>query len=321
MKILATALTALTFATAAPGTLAQTWPAKTIKVIIPFAAGSGTDAISRPVLAEMSRILEQPIIVENRPGGGGIIGMQAVAQADPDGYTVLVHSNSFTVVPSTYRKLAFNPASDFVGVMPIGSLPMALVTSPAKGFRDLDDLLAKARAKVGSITYASAGTGGATHLGAERFRIAGGFQAVHVPYKGSAGAITDVIAGQVDYYFSPIGLALQQISSGRLQALAVVSSSRSAALPSTPTTLEAGLKDSNYDVWVGMWAPARTPAPVVERLNRTMVEAIRTPAVTQAFERLVADPMIMSPAEFADKIRREIEINAMLVKAAGIQPE
>jgi tripartite-type tricarboxylate transporter receptor subunit TctC len=130
-----------------------------------------------------------------------------------------------------------------------------------------------------------------------------------------------VIAGQVDYYFSPIGLALQQITSGRLQALAVVSSNRSAALPNTPTTLEAGLKDSNYDVWVGMWAPAKTPGSVVDRLNRTMSEAIRTPAVTQAFERLVADPMIMSPAEFADKIRREIDINAALVKAAGIQPE
>ncbi len=138
---------------------AQAWPTRPIRVIVPFSAGSGTDTIARPVLNEMSRLLGQPVVVENRPGAGGTIGMQAVATAEPDGYTLLVHSNSFTVVPSTYTKLAFDPVNDFVGVMPVASLPMALVTSPDKGYRDLKDLIAKAKATPGSITYASAGTG------------------------------------------------------------------------------------------------------------------------------------------------------------------
>jgi tripartite-type tricarboxylate transporter receptor subunit TctC len=297
---------------------AQAWPTKPIRVIIPFSAGSGTDTAARPVLAEMSRLLGQSIVVENRPGAGGTIGMQAVAQAEPDGYTLLVHSNSFTVVPSTYTKLQFDPVKDFVGVMPIASLPMALVTSPDKGYRTLKDLLTAARDKPGSITYASAGAGGATHLGAERFRAAAGFEGVHVPYKGSAEALTDVMAGRIDYYFSPVGLALQQIKTGRLAALAVVSSKRSEALPDTPTTLEAGLPDSSYDVWVGMWAPAATPPAVVARLNEVMTQAIRSPEVVETFRRIVAEPMVMTPAQFAVMLRRETTMNAGLVKAAGV---
>jgi tripartite-type tricarboxylate transporter receptor subunit TctC len=294
------------------------WPSRTIRVIVPFSAGSGTDTASRPVLAEMSKLLGQSIVVENRPGAGGTIGMQAVAQAEPDGYTLLVHSNSFTVVSSTYAKLPFDPVKDFVGVMPIASLPMALVTSPDKGYRTLKDLVGAARARPGSVTYASAGAGGATHLGAERFRAAAGFEGVHVPYKGSAEALTDVMAGRVDYYFSPVGLALQHVRTGRLAALGVVSSKRSTALPDVPTTVEAGLPDSDYDVWVGMWAPAKTPPAIVAKLNEVMTQALRSPEVVETFRRIVADPMPMSPAQFAEQVRRETAMNAALVKAAGV---
>jgi len=311
-------LAPLAFALCAASANAQSWPAKPIRVIVPFTAGSGTDTIARPVLAEMSRLLGQTIVVENRPGAGGTIGMQAVAHADPDGHTLLVHSNSFTVVPATYTKLAFDPVRDFVGVMPIASLPMILVTSPDKGYRSLADLLAAARARPGAITYASAGAGGVTHLGAERLRSAAGFEGVHVPYKGSAEALTDVMAGRVDFYFSPIGLAQQHVRAGKLTALAVVSSRRSEAMPEIPTTLEAGLPNSEYDVWVGMWAPAKTPVSVVARLNETMARAIRSPEVVETFRRLVGEPMVMTPAQFADLLRRETAINATLVKAAGV---
>ncbi len=297
---------------------AQAWPAKAIRVIVPFSAGSGTDTLARPVLAEMSKLLGQPIVVENRPGAGGTIGMQAVAGAEPDGYTLLVHSNSFTVVPSTYTRLAFDPVHDFRGVMPVGSLPMAMVTAPDKGYRDVQDLIAKAKAKPGSITFASAGAGGATHLGAERFRMAAGYDAVHVPYKGSAEALTDVMTSRVDYYFSPIGLALPQIKAGRLQALAVVSSKRSGALPDTPTSVEAGLPNSSYDVWVGMWAPVKTPDAVVEKLNATMTQALRAPEVIESFKRLVAEPMVMSPKAFDQLLDQEVRLNAELVKAARV---
>jgi len=296
----------------------QAWPDKPIKAIIPFPAGSGTDTAARPVLQQMSKQLGQPIIVDNRPGAGGTIGMAAVAHAEPDGYTILVHSNSFTVVPSTYTKLNFDPVKDFVGVMPVASLPMALVVAPSKGYKTLADLVAAGKAKPGSINYASAGAGGATHLGAERFRLAAGFEGVHVPYKGSAEALTDVMTARVDYYFSPVGLALPQIKSGKLSALAVSSGKRSSALPDVPTTVEAGLPNSEYNVWIGMMAPAKTPRAIVERLHDEMVKALQSPEVVETFKTIVAEPMIMTTAQFDAMLKSEVSMNAALVKAANV---
>jgi tripartite-type tricarboxylate transporter receptor subunit TctC len=299
-------------------TQAQAWPAKPIRVIVPFPPASGTDTISRPVLAQVSKQIGQPILIDNRPGAGGTIGMAAVAQAEADGYTFLVHSNSFTVVPATYSKLSFDTARDFVGVLPIAALPMALVTAPSKGYRSLGELVATGKAKPGIITYASAGAGGATHLGAERFRMAAGFDGVHVPYKGSAEALADVMAARVDYYFSPIGLALPQIKAGKLAALAVSSSTRSSGLPEVPTTLEAGLANSDYNVWVGLMAHARTPRPIVQRLHEEMVKAIQTREVQETFKNLVAETMIMSLDQFEAMLKSEFAMNAALVKAAGV---
>ncbi|MFN0303484.1 MAG: tripartite tricarboxylate transporter substrate binding protein [Burkholderiales bacterium] len=297
---------------------AQTWPAKPIRVIVPFPPASGTDTIARPVLAQMAKQLGQPIVIENRPGAGGTIGMAVVAQSEPDGYTFLVHSNSFTVVPATYSKLGFDTVRDFVGVMPIAALPMALVVAPAKGYKTLNELIAAGKAKPGSMTYASAGAGGATHLGAERFRLAAGFDGVHIPYKGSAEALTDVMTARVDYYFSPIGLALPQIKAGKLAALAVSSSSRSSGLPEVPTTLESGLPNSDYNVWVGLMALAKTPRPIVQRLHDELVKAIQSNDVQDAFKALVADPMIMSLDQFDVLLKSEFSMNAALVKAAGV---
>lgn len=302
----------------ASGAYAQSWPAKPIRAVIPFPTGSGTDTIARPVLSQLSKQLGQPIIVDNRPGAGGTIGMAVVAQADADGYTLLVHSNSFTVVPATYTKLSFDPVRDFVGVMPVASLPMALVTAPAKGYHNLNDLITAAKAKPGSINYASAGAGGATHLGAERFRLVAGFDGVHVPYKGSAEALIDVMTGRVDYYFSPVGLALQHIAAGKLTALAVSSSKRSSALPDVPTTVEAGLPNSDYNVWVGMMVAAKTPREIVEKLHNEMVKAIQSKEVQETFKRLVAEPMIMSTDQFDALLKSEVSMNASLVKAAGV---
>lgn len=303
----------------AMGAQAQAYPAKPIRVVLPFPPGSGTDTTARPVLNQMSKQLGQPVVIENRPGAGGTIGMATVAAAEPDGYTFLVHSNSFTVVPATYTSLAFDTARDFVGVMPIAGLPMALVTSPAKGYQSLKDLIAAAKAKPGSINYASAGAGGATHLGAERFRLAAGFDGVHIPYKGSAEALTDVMTARVDYYFSPVGLALPQISAGKLVALAVSSSTRSSAMPSVPTTLETGLANSEYNVWVGMMANARTPRPILQRLHDEMVKAIQTSDIQETFRKLVAEPMIMSLEQFDAMLKSEYAMNASLVKAAGVK--
>ena len=312
---------AATCLVAAPPAFAQaTWPARPIRAVVPFAAGAATDTVARTVLERMAKQLGQPIVVDNRPGAGGTIGSAMVAHAEPDGYTILVHSNSHTVTQATYKNLNYSPSRDFIGVMPLASVPMVVVTSPARGAKTLQDLVRIAKSAPGSMNYASAGAGGATHLGAERLRIAAGYQATHIPFKGSAEALTEVIAGRLDYYFSPIGLALPHVQANRLIALAVSSSRRSSAMASVPTTVEAGFPNSAYDVWIGMFAPVKTPRAIVNRLNEEAVKAIRSPEVKERFAGLVMDEMIMSVDEFAEFLAQDFQVNADLVKAAGVQP-
>ena len=296
------------------------WPSKPIKAVVPFAAGAATDIVARLVLEQVSRQLGQPIVIENKPGAGTTIGSAAVAHAEPDGYTILVNSNSHTVTPATYRNLSYDAAKDLSGVIPLVSVPMVLVTAPSKGIRTLPELVKLAKAKPGSINYASAGAGGATHLGAERLRIAGGFTGTHVPYKSSSEALTEVITGRVDYYFSPIGLATQFIKADKLVALAVSSSKRSSALPDVPTTVEAGLSNSEYDVWIGMFVPSKTPRVIVNRLNDETAKALRSPELREKIIALVMEPMNMMPVEFDAFLKKDFELNAALVKAAGVQP-
>ena len=321
MKIHLDWLCALSVALAPIAALAQAtaWPTKPIRAIVPFAAGAATDTVARLVLERLSKQLGQPIIVDNRPGAGGTIGSAAVAHAEPDGYTILVHSNSHTVTPATYKNLNYDAVRDFTGVIPLASVPMVIVTAQP-GVRSLPDLVREAKAKPDSINYASAGVGGATHLGAERLRLAAGYKATHVPYKGSGEALTEVMAGRVNYYFSPIGLALPHLKTDKLAALAVSSSKRSAALPNVPTSVEAGFPNSQYDVWIGMFVPAKTPRAIVNRLNEETAKAIRSPEVKERLNTLVMDEMIMSVDEFNDFLKQDFQVNAELVKAAGIQP-
>ena len=304
----------LAFSQAAP------WPSKPIKAVVPFAAGAATDIVARAVLEQVSKQLGQPIIIDNKPGAGGTIGIGLVAHAEPDGYTILVQSNSYAVIPSTYKSLSFDVARDMVGVTALASVPMVLVTSPGKGARSLPDFVKMAKAKPGSMNYASAGTGGATHLGAERLNMAAGIKGVHVPYKSSGEALTEVLAGRVDYYFSPIGLAAQYLKTDKLVALAVSGKTRSSALPDVPTSLEAGLPNSDYEVWIGMFAPARTPRAIINRLNEETVKALRSSELREKFNTLVMDVMPMSPAEFDAFLKKDIQLNTDLVKAAGIEP-
>lgn len=320
MKTFFSALCAFSFALASGSALGQhTWPEKPIRAVVPFAAGAGTDVVARAVLEQLARQLGQPIIVENRPGAGGTIGSGAVAHAEPDGYTLLVHSNSHTVTPSTYKNLTYDPQRDLIGIIPLASVPMVMVTSPAKGIRTLDELVAAAKAKPDSINYISAGTGGATHLGAERLRISAGYEATHIPTKGSSEALTEVMAGRGDYYFSPVGLALPQVKAQRLIPLAVSSSKRSSAMPDVPTTEEAGFPNSAYDVWIAMFAPAGTPPGIVDRLNAETAKAINSPQVQERFATLVMDPMPMSVEEFNRFLEQDFRMNAELVQAAGVQ--
>ncbi len=295
------------------------YPNKPIRVIVPFAAGSTTDIIARAITDKMGQSMGQTLVVENRGGASGTIGQAAVAQAAPDGYTIMIHSSSHTVSPSTFAKLPFDTEKDFVGITPISSTPNVLVISPSKNIKSLKDLLAAARAKPGTMNFASAGQGSATHLNAEKFKLAAKIEATNIPFKGSAEAVTEVMAGRVDYYFSPIAPVIGQIKNGQLLALAVGSPKRASALPDVPTTAEAGVPGSEFNFWIGMMAPAKTPKEIVTRLNEEVLKALATPEVKERFAALGADAWTLKPEQFDAYIRDEIKSNAVLVKAAGLE--
>lgn len=297
------------------------YPSKPIRVVVPFPAGSTTDIIARAITDKMSASLGQPIVVDNRAGASGTIGQAAVATAAPDGYTLLIHSSSHTVSPSTFAKLPFDTVGDFTGITPISSLSNVLVISPAKGYKNLGELLAAARAKPGSLNFASAGQGSATHLNAEKFKMAAKIDATNIPFKGSAEAVTEVIAGRVDYYFSPVAPVIGQIKAGQLQALAVGSPQRTSALPDVPTTAEAGVPGSEFNFWIGMMAPAKTPRDIVNRLHDEVLKALASPEVKERFAKVGADAWTLKPEQFDAYIKNEIASNAVLVKAAGLQSQ
>lgn len=297
---------------------APSWPNKTLRVAVPFTPGSATDAVARIVTERLGTQLGQTIVVENRPGAGGTIGVAVVAKANPDGYTLLVHSSSYTVTPTTYSNTPYDTLRDFSGITPLANLPNVLVIAPSKGVRSVKDLIAGAKAKPGSLSYASAGAGSATQLNAERFRLGAGLEGTHVPFKGTPEALTDIITGRIDIYFCPVISVLQFIKDGRLLGLAVGSTKRSSALPDLPTTLEAGVPNSDYNFWVGMVVPAKTPAGVISKLHQNTIKTLQTPDITERMAKLGAEQMQMTPRDFDAYIKNEIGINAALVKAAKI---
>jgi tripartite-type tricarboxylate transporter receptor subunit TctC len=318
VRTITTAVAALLLASAAGSVAAQNWPTKPLRVVVPFTAGSATDAIGRITAERLTQQLGQNVIIENRPGAGGTIGSGIVARAEPDGHTILVFSSSHTVTPSTYPNLPYDTQRDFAGVTPLANLPNVLVIAPSKGIRSVKDLVAAAKAKPGAITYASAGAGTATQLNAERFRLGAGFEGVHVPFKGTPEALTEILTGRVDYYFCPVISVLQLINEKRLLALAVGSTKRASALPDVPTTLESGIPNSDYNFWVGMFVPSKTPKSVVQRLHHETSKALQLPEVRERSAKLGAEPMLMTPEQFDQYIRAEIKSNAALVKAANI---
>ncbi len=259
--------------------------------------------------------------MENRTGAGGTIAAAFVAKSDADGYTFLVHSVAHTIAPSLYPKLSYEPARDFAAIIPLGVSPNVLVVSPAKGFKNIGDLVAAGKAKPGSLTFSSVGVGTATHLSAERFRASAGMEAVHVPFRGGPQAMSEVMAGRVDFFFGPAGLVLPHVREGKLVALAVNGAQRSAALPDVPTTGEAGFANAEYPIWFGIFLPAKTPRDIVDKLHRETLKALQVSQVREKLAGLAVDPMIMTPTEFDAYVEREIAVNAALVKMAGLKPE
>ncbi len=298
---------------------AQEWPTRNIRAIVPLTAGSATDTIARIVLNQLSSQLGQPIIVENRPGAGNTIGMAAAAHSDPDGYTILINSSSHTIVPATFRSLQFDTVRDLKPVIPLGNMPAVFVVSPSKRYKNLADLVAAAKAKPGSMNYSSAGVGNFSHLATEVFRRAAGFEAVHVPSKGAPEAVTEVLAQRVDFFLSPLIVARPFLTDGSLQALAVSGSQRATALPDVPTTVEAGFPNSEYNFWVAMFAPSKTPSAILDRLYQETVKALQNATVREKLEKLGADPMPLNSEAFGKLVRDEIVLNTKIATAVGLK--
>ena len=295
------------------------YPSKPIRFLVPFTAGSGTDLIARTVADTMGKSMGQPIIIENKPGAGGTIAAGQVAKGEPDGYTVLVHSSGHALNPAIYSTMGYDTLKDLTGITPLAALPNVLVVNPAKGWKSVADLLAAAKAKPGQLNYASAGVGSATHLNAEKFRLQAGIEALHVPYKGTPEAMTNVIGGSNDWFFAPLASALPLVKDGKLQALAVSTPARSPALPQVPTTVEAGVAGSDYTFWVGMIVASNTPAPVVKRLHEEALKALATPEVKERMNKLGADPFPMSVEAFNVFIKTEVDAAARIAKVANLK--
>jgi tripartite-type tricarboxylate transporter receptor subunit TctC len=300
---------------------AETWPTKAIRAIVPYSPGSATDIIPRTVFAQVEKQLGQPIIIENRDGGASTIGTNAVAKSEPDGYTILVASSAFTTVPLTVANLPYDPVRDLTAVIPLANMANVLVISPAKSIKNVGEFVTAARAQKGSMNYVTIGAGSAAHLNSERFRLAAHFEAQPIPFKGSPAGLTEVVAGRVDFYFCPLLPALSLIRDGKLTALAVSSSQRAPNLPDVPTTVEAGFPNSEYNFWFGVFAPAKTPPEIIQRLYEEIAKALQDPGVREKLAKLAVQPMPMTPAQFNDYVRKELAQNAELVKAAGIKPQ
>jgi tripartite-type tricarboxylate transporter receptor subunit TctC len=317
VRILATLIVTL----GASAALAQGYPSKPVRVIVPFTPGSGQDIFARVVCQKLSELWGQQTLVENRPGAGGSIASGVVAKSPPDGHTLLWHSTAFATNAALYANLPYDSLRDFAPIAPLLRQPFALVVSPAVGVGTVAELVAAAKARPGQINYGSAGTGSGTHFAAEKFRLATGIDAVHVPYKGGPEVNTDVIAGRVTYWFAPIVMAAPGVRDGKLRALGVTSGQRSGHLPDVPTIAEAGLPGFDYSLWSGLWAPAGTPVDLVEKLSRDVARALAAPDLREQLGKLGGEPMAMTPAQFAEFVRREIEDSTRIVKAAGIRAQ
>jgi tripartite-type tricarboxylate transporter receptor subunit TctC len=301
--------------------LAQEWPAKQpIHVIISNTPGSALDVTARIVFEQVSRQIGQAVVAENRPGAANVIGIAAVAKAEPDGYTVLVTTSGIAIAPYTHKTLPYDTTRDLRAVMPLGNLSNVMI-APAGRFKSLQDLVAAAKAKPNALTYASLGPGSTGNLSGERLGLSAGFKALQVPFKGTAEGVADLAAGRIDFFFTPITAALGLIRENKVEALAIGSSSRSSLMPNLPTTVEAGYPDSDYNFWIGVFVPAATPQPIAARLHDEIRKALQTAEIKDRLAKFGAEPMDMTLAQFEAYFNKELEINAALVKAANISPQ
>ncbi len=295
------------------------WPSKPIKAVIPFGAGSATDVVPRLVFDRLAIELGQPIVVENRAGAGGTLGTGVVAKSDPDGYSILGHSSALTIGPSIFSNLSYDVSKDLSSVLMIGYLPNVMIVPLSRPWKTVQDFIGDAKKKDAAISYGSVGVGSAVHISAEKFRLAAGIEAQHVPYRGGSEVIADILGGRIDYYFCPLATALPLIRAGQVRALVVSTTKRAAELPDVPTPAEAGLKNGDSTNWIGVFMPAKTPRDVVEKLYKSGTKVLNDPAMQQSLRTLGVEATPMTPAVMDALIKDDLISNAELVRAAGIK--
>jgi tripartite-type tricarboxylate transporter receptor subunit TctC len=318
MRALKALLAVIVLAATGPA-LAQAWPNKPIRLVVNFPPGGAADQIARSVGVPLGEALGQPIVIENRPGANGNIGADAVAKSPPDGYTLLMSSGgAFSVNPHLYTKLPFDPVKDLVPVAAAARILVFLVVRPDLPAKSVDEFVALARANPGKLTYGSPGSGSSPHIAGEMLKRAAKIDIVHVPYKGAAPALTDLLGGQLDFMFDP-GIGLPQVRAGKLRLLAVGSPKRSPLFPDTPTLAEAGMVGFDADSWFGFYAPAGVPADILARLNREINRALQTPAVRERITALGAEAVALGAEEFAALQRADRERFGVVVREAGIK--
>ncbi len=303
---------------AATGVRADDYPSRPIHVISPFPAGSASDTIGRVVLDQVSQILGQAMVVEAKPGAGGIVGFADVAKAEPDGYTVVTSSTSMGTSKVLHSHLPYDPEKDFASVAMFGVQPNVLVASKESGFKTVADLVAAAKAKPGTLTFASAGIGSSSHMSGERLRLAANIDVRHVPFKDNG--LTEVMAGRIDYYFIPLAAAASALGSGKLTVLAVSSLKRVPLLPDVPSIAEAGYPKAEFNFWVGLSVPVKTPRPVIDKLHDATEKALQDPAMKDKLAKVGVEPKLMSVDEFSKFVKDDLASTIQLARDANIQP-
>ncbi|MEA3152543.1 MAG: hypothetical protein QOK44_132 [Betaproteobacteria bacterium] len=298
---------------------AQSYPAHAVRLIVPFAAGGGTDFIARVVAQKLAEAWRQPVVIDNRPGGTTILGAELVAKAPPDGYTLLVTPVPFSIVPSL-AKLPYDPLRDFEHIALLNTAPLVFIVNPRVPARSVSELIALAKAQPGGLNFGSSGTGSSNHLAGELFNAMAGVRIVHIPYKGSAPSLADLVGGHVDMVVSTLTSAVPLMKAGKVRPIAVTSLERSAEWPDVPTLNEAGLKGFQADGWNGLSAPARTPRDLIDRINGDVARVLQSPDVVDKFLREGAAPKRTTPAQFSAFVRDEIAKWSKVVKFAKVEP-
>lgn len=304
----------------APAAIADDYPSRPVKIIVPFGAGGPTDVYTRAIAEELRKSLRQPFIMENRPGAGTTIGTDVVAKAPPDGYTLLMVSGTQTVNETLYAHKPYQLMRDLVPIAPLIDSDLVLVVHPSVPAKTLGELLALARAKPGTLNYGSSGPGSNYHMAGELLKNLTGVDIVHVPYKGSTGARNDILSGQIQILFDSVPTMAPQIKAGMVRALGTSGKSRSPILPDVPTMAEAGVPGFNATLWVGFMAPAETPKPIIDKLHDEITKILRRPDIKQAWEKTGATPIVMTQPEFKSFMEAQVAKWADVIKTNRIAP-